>query len=110
MEINKSKCYVLHLSRKKQSIGSLYYLQDTTLEMSTKQKYLVVDLSNDLDWSHLINSITTRANQTLGLLRRNLKSYSPYIKSIAYKTLVRPQLEYCSPIWGPYEKGDILSL
>jgi len=49
MEFNKCKCYVLHMSRKKQSIGTLYYLQDTPIEMSTKQKYLGVDLSNDLD-------------------------------------------------------------
>ena len=93
-----------------QSIGTLYYLQDTPLEMSTKQKYLGVALSNDLDWSHQINSLTTRANKTLGLLRRNLKSCSPYTTNIVYKTSVRPQLEHCSPIWDPYEKGHILSL
>ena len=101
MEFNKCKCHVLHMSRKKQAIGTLYYLQDTPLEMSTEQKYLGVDLSNDLDWSHQINSITTRANKTLGLLRRN---------NVAYKTRVRPQLEHYSPIWDPYEKGHILSL
>ena len=89
------------MSRKKQSIGTLYYLQDTPLEMSTKQKYLGVDLSNDLDWSHQIDSITTRANKTLSLLRRN---------NIAYKTRVRPQLEHCRPIWDPYENGHILAL
>ena len=60
-------------------------------------------------WSHHINSITTRVNKTLGLLRCNLKSCSPYIQNVASKTLVRPLLEYCSQIWDPYEKGDILS-
>ena len=88
----------------------IFSFQDTPLELSVKQKYLGVGLSNDLDWSHHINSITTRANKTLGLLRLTLKSCSPYIKNIAYKTLVRPQLEYCSPIWDPYEKGHILLL
>lgn len=44
------------------------------------------------------------------MLRRNLKPCSPHIKDIAYKTLVRPQLEYCSVIWDPYERSDILSL
>ena len=43
MEFNKSKCHVLHMSRKKQSIGTLYYLKDTPLEISTKQKYLGFD-------------------------------------------------------------------
>ena len=100
---NKSKCYVLRMSHKKQSIGTCYYLQDTPLEMSAKQKYLGVDLSNSLDWSHHINSITSTANKTFGLLCHNLKSCSPYMESISYKTLVRPLLEYCSPIWDPYE-------
>ena len=52
--------------------------------------------------------MTTRASKTLGLLIRNLKSCSSHIKNIAYKTLVRPQLEYFSPIWDSYEKGHIL--
>ena len=73
MEFNKSMCYVLYMSRKKHSIGTFYYLQDAPVEISTKQIYLGVDLSNDLDWSHHINSITTRANKTVCLLRRNLK-------------------------------------
>ena len=103
MELNKSKCYVLRMSHKKQSIGTCYHLQDTPLGMSTKQKYLGVDLSNNLDWSHHINSITSTANKTFGLLCQNLKSCSPYIKNISYKTLVRPLLEYCSLIWDPYE-------
>ena len=103
MEFNKSKCYVLPMSHKKQSIGTCYYFQDTPLEMSTKQKYLGVDLCNDLDWSHRISSITSTANKTFGLLCHNLKSCSPYIENISYKTLVRLLLEYCSPIWDPYE-------
>ena len=69
---------------------TIFSFQDTPLELSAKQKYLGVGLSNDLDWSHHISSITTRVNKTLGLLRLNLKSCSPYIKNITYKTLVRP--------------------
>ena len=69
MEFNKSKSYVLYISCKKQSIGTLYYLQDTPLEISTKQKYLGVDLSNDLDWSHHINSIGHMHDDVILLLR-----------------------------------------
>ena len=81
--INPSAIDVLRMSHKKQSIGTCYYLQDTPLEMSTKKKYLGVDLSNDLDWSHHINSITSTANKTFGLLCHNLKSCSPYIENIS---------------------------
>ena len=37
----------------------------------------------------------------LGLLRRSLYSCSPFVKEAAYKSLVRPRLEYCSSIWDP---------
>ena len=57
-----------------------------------------------MDWEEHINSIWTKANQVLGFLRRNLKISSPSIKAKAYKTFVRPLLEYTATVWDPYEK------
>ena len=63
-----------------------------------------------MEWSVHINTIATEANKTLGLLRRHLKHCTPKVKEIAYRTLVRPQMEYCSSVWDPYEKGDVATL
>ena len=49
MEFNKSRCYVVHMSHKRQPTRTIYHLQDTPLEMSSIQKYLGVDLPTDLD-------------------------------------------------------------
>jgi hypothetical protein len=49
-----------------------------------------------------INSITSKANKTLGFLRRNLKIPSIRIKEQAYFTLARPLVEYASTVWDPY--------
>ncbi len=38
------------------------------------------------------------------VLKRNLIISSPTIKSQAYKSLVRPQLEYASTVWNPTTK------
>ena len=46
--INPS-AHALRMSRKNQYIVTTTY---KTGELSTKQKYIGVDLSNDLDWSH----------------------------------------------------------
>ena len=50
-------------------------------------------------------SICTKANRTLGFLRRNLFSCPRDVKEAAYKGLVRPVLEYGSSVWDPHTKG-----
>ena len=39
------------------------------------------------------------ANRTLGFLRRNFSSCPREFKDMEYKGLVRPVLEYPSPVW-----------
>ena len=65
----------------------------------------------DLKWNtHVSNACTeanitlgvcTKANRTLDFLRRNLSSCPQDVKKTAYKGLVRPILEYASPVWDP---------
>ena len=73
-------------------------------------KYLGVTISDDLSWTPHISSIVTKAHQRLGFIRRNLRG-SPYAyRAIAYKSLVRSQLEYCCTIWDTDKKSDINSI
>ena len=46
----------------------------------------------------------------LGFLRRNLRINSPNLKSLAYKTLIRPLLEYSSAAWDPCTKENVKKL
>ena len=110
MTFNSSKCFVMHMSHKKNPWLTTYIMQDLPLQSSITQKYLGVELTSNLDWNIHINTITTKANKTLGLLRRHLRCCSPATKKTAYKALVRPQMEYCSAVWDPYEKGDTETL
>ena len=41
----------------------------------------------------------------LALIQRNLKISSIKTKELAYKALVRPQLEYASTVWSPWQQG-----
>ena len=52
-----------------------------------------------------INRISKKANNTLGF-----PIHSESLKSSAYKVLVRPQLEYCSTVWGPFKDSNISKL
>ncbi len=68
------------------------------------------DLSSDLSWSNHIDQIASKSNKMLGLLRRNLYYCNRQTKSIAYKSLIRPKLEYCSAIWDPHYKSEQIKL
>ena len=57
-----------------------------------------------------IDSVSKKANQTLGFLKRNIKVPNKDFKSIAYTTLVRPQLEFASTVWSPHTATDIAKL
>ena len=105
MEFNPSKCQVIHVTKRKQVIPSRYFLHGTLLESVSSAKYLGVDISHNLSWDDHVNRITKKANQTLGFLRRNIKVKSESLKANAYKTLVRPQLEYASEVWAPHTKS-----
>ena len=65
-------------------------------------KYLGVKITNDLKWNTHISNICTKANRTLGFLRRTLFSCPQNVKEAAYKGMVRPILEYGSSVWDPH--------
>ena len=54
--------------------------------------------------------MTAKANQSLGFIKRNLKVHSPAIKEHAFKTLVRPKLEYCNTIRDPHTQQQKLQI
>ena len=65
-------------------------------------KYLGVTISKDLKWNTHVSNVCTKANRTLGFLKRNLSSCPQDVKETAYKGLMRPILEYASPVWDPH--------
>ena len=67
-------------------------------------KYLgaCIWFSKDLKWNwHIdeIQTVTAKANRTLGFLKRNLQVNLATLKAKAYKGLVRFQVEYCWSVW-----------
>ena len=52
----------------------------------------------------------SKANKILGLVQRTIKHKSPDLMVRLYKSLVRPHLEYSSPVWNPHYRKDKLLL
>jgi hypothetical protein len=106
MAFHPDKCYVLTISRNKTPVKFKYCLHGHVLESVDQAKYMGVTISDDLKWESHIN-ICGKANMTLGFLRRNLNIGSTSVKEQAYKSLVRPSLEYACSVWDPHLKSDI---
>ena len=95
------------INRSKSPIKFEYTLHGNKLEHVTSTKYLGVIFNNKLTWNEHISTIISKANRTLGFLKRNLQVNNQQLKSQAYKTLVRPNVEYVSTVWDPYTKKNI---
>ena len=57
-----------------------------------------------------ISKIASKANSTLGFLRRNLKGCPSILKEIAYFLMVWSRLEYSCPVRDPYRQGEVNKL
>ena len=102
MSFHPDKCVQLPVTRSRKPLVTEYHLHGHTLDTVASAEYLGVTIARDLSWSEHINKITAKANKTLGFLRRNLKISSKSVKEIAFKTFVRPVLEYAAPVWDPH--------
>jgi hypothetical protein len=80
------------------------------LSLVSSYKDLGVIISSDLSWSNHVNYVVNKANKVLGIIKRSVGNSNKHIFSTLYKSLVRPILEYASPVWSPYLVKDIHAL
>ena len=103
MRFQPVKCNMMQLTNKHlNKIQASYTLEGTVLENVDNIKYLGVTITNDSKWNTHISNIYTKANRTLGFLRRTLFFCPQNVKEAAYKGMVRPILEYGSSVWDPH--------
>ena len=100
MRFQPVKCNMMQLTRKRiKKIHASYTLEGNDLENVESIKYLGV--TSDLRWNTHVSNVCTKANRTLGFLRRNLYSCPQEVKEAAYKGLVRPVLDYGISVRDP---------
>ena len=93
---------LMQLTRKRiKKIHASYTLAGTDLVNVESIKYLGVIITSGLRWNTYVSNICTKANRTLGFLRRNLCSCPQEVKVAAPKGLVRPVLDYSSSVLDP---------
>ena len=110
MEFNPAKCVHLTISNKHHIIEHNYYLFDHLIQKVSKAKYLGITFDEHLTWKNHIHNICHKANSALAFMRRNVNHCPISVRSHCYKSLVRPILEYASPIWAPHLQSDICAI
>ena len=105
MSFNPGKCEVLRVTNKRKHIIHTHYkIHGMILDTVDKTKYLGVTIQSKLNWKPHIHNITKKANSGRAFLQRNLSNCPRPVKEQAYKTYVRPILEYASTVWDPHTK------
>ena len=102
MEFNPTKCKVMCITTKKNVIKKQYMFCGQILEEVENHPYLGVMFNDKIKWSPHISNITRKANVVLHVIKRNLWNCPRNVKEVAYKSLVRPKLEYASTAWDPH--------
>ena len=87
-----------------------YRLGDSTLQVTTKEKDLGVQVTSDMKVAEQVSGAAAAANSMLGRIRKTFTCLDSHTLPALYKALVRPRLEYAVQAWSPQLRKDILKL
>ena len=85
-------------------------MMDVALAEVKHHPYLGDELSDDLTWATHIGKVRGKANRSLNFISRNLYDCPQKVKETAYKSFVRPNLEYANFVWDLHLKKEITTL
>ena len=97
MSFNPDKCEVIRLIKKRKPATFEYKLHGKILKSVTSANYLGVTVSLDVSWATHINQITTKTNNTLKIIKRNVQTHSSNANGVCCVSL-GPVAEYIDQI------------
>ena len=106
MDLNQTKCGVLHLTRSREPTITKYTVLDSPVNRSNSQRDLGMSITSDLKWNKQVQDISLKANKMLGFVKRTTNR----VRKALYLTMVRSQLAYGSQVWAPQTVGNIQTI
>ena len=101
------KCDSIVICNKRSPPLPAYHLDSSVISHHPVVRYLGVLVDSKLNWNEHCKYVSAKATRSLNFLRHHLYNSSTSIKSIAYKCIVRPVLEYACSVWHPYTIKNI---
>src|SRR6218665_1954564 len=108
MLFNLEKCSGMHMGKGNPELS--YVMGGKVLKVSEEEIDLGVIMHRSAQPSRQCAEASKKANSTLGMIRWTIVTRDKDTILRLYKTLVRPQLEYCIQVWSPYLKKDMEKL
>ena len=94
-----------------QPVAQPYFtIGEQKIEMITNVRYLGVQLDRQLNWENHIDTIKTKANRALGLIKYSKKYLPLDILNKMYIGIVEPHLRYFCSVWGSCSESKISTL
>ena len=121
MSFNVDKCHALHMgtanknytytlpkvseeNKTTNSIGYTYTLH--RLKNVQEEKDLGVIVDNQLSFKSHISSKISKANTMIHIVRNTFKYLDEAMFKLLFKSIIRPHLEYASPVWSPITRVE----
>ena len=80
------------------------------ISMITDTKHLSVQIDSQLKWDKHIDTIKTKANRSIGLIKYAKRYLQSDVLNKMYKGIFEPHLSYCCPVWGCCSESKISAL
>ena len=105
------KCTMLSVTRKKVPIDFTYTINNRQVRRVQSMKYLGVSVTSDLSWNSHINTLVSKCNRTMGMIKRSVGYKAPInVTYYLYSTLVRSNIEHCSTVWSTFHFNEMQAL
>lgn len=104
LPFNEAKCKVLHVGSG--NPHQTYTMRDRSLDVTVMEKDLGVQMDQDLKFRKQAATAIAKASRVMGVIRKSFQKLDRDTLPILFRTLVRPHLEYCNSVWGPFNRAD----
>ena len=104
LPFNASKCTVMHIGHQNPSTN--YSLGGTLMEVTTEEKDLGIIVDTHMNFHKQTAVAISKASQMLAVIKCSFANINEFTLPLLFKTMVRPLLEYCNTVWGPFGKVD----
>ena len=104
LNLNSSKCKQMTFTRRPFLASPQSYQLCGAPLLSVEQfNDLGVLMDTKLTFNAHIDRMVCKSHNVLGLIKRWAKEFTdPYVTKLLFTSLVRPILEYASPVWNPF--------